>query len=471
MDVFSQTFPMSGIWFSLENPDLKLRGFVEHTAPDRTVLKLCCLSEREFRLIKASKTIQGFNENGEQVTLLDCFISHTQKTSINDHSEETISENTHFFWSVEVFVNYTLVGVHVQDVHDEVFQSVQFKSQTINRWLHVLYYHHQRSHPKTLVDTFYQTEIADGLSFKAFSMVGQTRGALSKGEDTTLSINLSKTSDELLSIEQAFKIGFPLLHFIPFLCNQDHCCNVIELEFDKYKHAHLFIHSSLVPRSEIPHVGDMIGINDIGDQFPKILSNWYKNYSKLRRTCKLYRNTLSESCRHDDELIAAYARILEALLDRQKHSPKADDAKAIAEAKKCLQSIDNTQIRESFLNSIGRAKDKGNKEYFTSYLKTKLGSHPYYQQLLESIRLAVDIRNDETHLNTFQPTTHRNFLLKDLALELLQALIKTKLLEMLGVTENDTTSMFSSHMHFHMHKHNFKYLGKMLVELDQGESQ
>jgi len=320
--------------------------------------------------------------------------------------------------------------------------------------------------------TIYQSGFCnDELTIAINSLRTEAHGLFTEQNETDLQIELAKADESELSVRQAITISYPLLRLLTFLCNQDSNCVMFELSYGEHDVAQLYLNDNFTTNRTPPHMGDYLSISDLHKHLSSILTTWYENHNNYIRMSRLFRQTLADIPWHEEELISAYVRILEMMLDRGEYTLSKEDGQKIKDARDMLKTIDDEDVKRSCLSALGFSKYKGNTEKFSTFLKQKLENHPYHDQLLESLKRAIKIRNAETHLRDFEPTIHREHLLNDLSIELLQALIKLRLLEKLGIPEKECKSLFENHMHFHMHRHNFKHLGKMLVELDQGESQ
>jgi hypothetical protein len=466
MSTLSKEFPMSGIWLTPSNPDKKIRGTVEFYKSDKIILKLCCLSEDDFHLFKDTSTIQGVNVNGKKITLLDCFVSRTQKKAVSGNNKEEINEKTQFVWNIEIFVNYILVGAYVSDSQDELFKSVELQSPVINNWLCRYYNHHKK---RVLGDDpcglFYQASFCNnGLTLSASALEEGEVGFLSESKEIYFRVRIARKSGGQISIKGAFEIGFPFLGLIPLLCDCHHACQMFELECEE-GHAQLYFNDFHSPKESLSHVSSMLSLADLTDYFPRMLSRWYADHSDYVRASKLYKHTLSTSCSSYADLIASYVRILEALLGQKFHQAGAEDTIFIEEARLALEKIKNKAYKRNYLCSLKWGHRMYPEEIMLEYCKDLLGKEENYKYIRCIISMGIKIRNDETHLKTFIPVTDKEFLQRQLAEVVFYSLIKTKLLENLGVTREYCLQLFNTHEHFRSRKNNIKELVNELKQL------
>ncbi len=462
-------FPMSGIWHPQHNPDIKFRGSLERPDLGQTILYINCLSEEEYQSFKETKVIHGMNSSGQKVTLLECFTFSPSQVARSDSPGRYVDKETKFFWNIRIFANYTLIGAHVLDAETSYFKSVRLKSPTINDWGHILYSEYKKnSKNDDPWSTIYQSGFcSDEFTIAIKHLRTESYGLFNEQKRTDLQIVLSKTNNSKISLRQSITIGYPLLRLLTFLCNQDPSCTMFELSYGEHETAQLYLNDSFSTDSDSPHMGDVLSIYDLEEYLPTILSTWYDNHSSYIRMSRLFRQTLADSHWHDEELISAYVRILEMMLDKEKYSLDEKDDQRVKDAKKILKTIDDNEVRDSYLRQLGNGRYKGNTEKFTAYFEKIFQSHDYYDEMLTSLKRSIKIRNNATHLNDFQPATHREHILNDLSIELLQTLIKLRLLEKLGIPEDKCQDLLENHMHFYGCKREFKHLGMLLAELDK----
>ena len=457
---------MYGIWYSPYKPGVRIRGVLERKDFDKTLLNIYCLSEYEYESFKNAKVIQGINSIGQNITLLDCFVARGEKHSIRTTPNMQLSKKTKFIFNTSIFVNFTLVGLLVPDASTKLFQSISFESKAINNWCYIHYYKYKGKLEKNepIAQIYKENFLNDELEIAVIAIQSESFGLYNEQKNVNCKITISKKDKELISIQQAIDIGFPFLMLLPLLCDQDHGCVSVDLNYANHGYTTLYFNDSFFTQEFYSHVGDLLSLDDLNMYLPSMLTSWYKNYSKYIRMSNLFRHTLSNNPIHINNKISDYVRILEMMLKRDKYILSNCDKKVAYNILKLLDNISNEKIKAKCKEILSKGLDIGNSQCFISYLESKFYNNIYFDQLEESLKLSIKIRNSTTHLNEHHLITHRERILQDLSIELLHALIKIKLLEKLGVPDTVCMNFFENDMHFHENKCNFEYIGKMLIE-------
>ncbi|MDY0260778.1 MAG: hypothetical protein RBR41_14080 [Desulfovibrio sp.] len=455
-----KSFSLNGLWFLPSSPNKRIRGELNHCGSS-SKLNLYCLSEEEFELFNNVNTLHGLSSNGEKVSLLDCFLEHTSQCSVEGKGD--IDSGSLYVFNVCIFVNYFVIGLHIESSEIPVFSSFTIDSRFANNFVHLYFYQKNKGAIAdsylTIYDCFIESIQA---KFSIIAYQKQSHGRLTNRKETIFKF-LFESSHALFSVNDVIKNSLSLFYLIMFMSDEYIDTDSITSLKDGTD-VTVFFHNEKTARSNI-HPSQVISLYDISEYFTVILERWYADINRYIRSSRRYLEILTADFT-DDELITMYVRIVETLVQKIEYTPSIEDSNVLLQLKKMAREIDDIRLRNKFIGAVSYTKKHyfSTKDIFCKSLLELFGNDRYISIIYYSVSNAIDIRNNEIHLNKTTKVDLHEVLIKDISLVAIPILLKINFLKQLGVDHTTCTDLFNRHNFFILKKSELKQLIEQLLE-------
>ena len=452
-------FSLNGIWFLPSSPNRRIRGTLDHCG-SFSRLNLYCLSEKEFELFSNLSTLHGLSSNGEKVSLLDCFLENTSQCSVDEIND--IDSQSLMIFNVCIFVNYFVIGLHIESSELPMFSSFIIDSKFADNFVH-RYFHHKNK--GAIVDSYLIVYDCFIKSIQAkFSIVAyqkQSYGRLANKKETIFKF-LFELNDILFSVNNVIKNSFALFYLMMFMSDEYLDTNSITSSANGID-VTIFFHNEKKTERNI-HPSQIVSLYDISEHFPTILERWYTDINRYIRPSRRYLEILTADFT-DDELITMYVRIVETLIQGVEYIPSTEDNNILKKLKNTAMEINDISLKNKCISAVSYAKKHyfSTKDIFCNSLLELFNNDKYISIIYYSVSNAIDIRNNEVHLNETTKVDLQEILLKDISLIAMPILLKINFLKQLGVNYTNCIELFNKHDFFILKKSELKQLiGKLL---------
>lgn len=454
-----KSFPLNGLWFLPSSPNRRIRGALDHCG-SFSKLYLYCLSEEEFELFNNTNTLHGLSSNGEKVSLLDCFLEHTSRYSVDEKND--IDSTSLNMFNVCIFVNCFVIGLHIESSEIPVFSSFAIDSKFANNFVHRYFYQKNKG---AIVDgylTIYECFIKSiQAKFSITADQKQSHGRLANRKETIFKC-LFESSHALFSVNDVIKNSLSLFYLIMFMSDEYLDTDSIT-SFENGVDVTIFFHNEKKTGINI-HPSQIISLYDINEYFAVILERWYADINRYIRSSRRYLEILTADFT-DDELITMYVRIVETLVQKIEYTPSIEDSSVLLKLKDTAREITDISLKNKCICAVSYAKKHyfSTKDIFCSSLLELFNNDKYISIIYYSVSNAIDIRNNEVHLNETTKVDLQEILLKDISLIAMPILLKINFLKQLGVNYTNCLELFNKHDFFILKKSELKQLiGKLM---------